>query len=210
MSALTITVTRQNNEAVTEPLHAEFGVGGGTIGRSAGSTLLLPDPDRQISRTHAIVEMQGTEFVLRDQGSATPVIVNGQALGNGRSTRIKAGDEIVIAHYTMRVESPLADDATVMIPAATRVPPASAPSEADISMIGTVLSWSEEGMPGPADGIQTVIVPSPVAAQSSAPSLSGVADPLPASDASAIAPATDRAAEVAPAPAAAIATSADL
>ncbi len=169
MPALTLTVTRQNNEPVTEPLQAEFGARGGTIGRSAGSTLLLPDPERQISRTHAIVEMLGDGFVLRDQGSATPVIVNGQTLGNGRSARIKPGDEIVIAHYTMRVESPLSSDATVMMPASALAALKAAPVEADISMIGTVLSWSEEGVPAPVGGIQTVIVPSPLAAGGAAP-----------------------------------------
>ncbi|MEP7207315.1 MAG: FHA domain-containing protein, partial [Casimicrobiaceae bacterium] len=157
-SSLTITVVRQNGAALTEPLRAEFGAEGGTIGRSAASTLLLPDPDRQISRVHGRIEPDGDRFVLRDQGSATPVVVNGRRLGNGHAVRLAAGDEIVIASYVLRVEGDAFDpDATLV---RGRAAETSIPA-ADISMIGTVLSWSEGGASVPVDSIQTVIVPSP-------------------------------------------------
>ncbi|MEO5701247.1 MAG: type VI secretion system-associated FHA domain protein TagH [Casimicrobiaceae bacterium] len=157
-SSLTITVVRQNGAALAEPLHAEFGAEGGTIGRSAASTLLLPDPDRQISRIHGRIEPDGDRFVLRDQGTATPVIVNGRRLGNGHAVHLAAGDEIVIAGYVMRVEGEAFDPDATLVRGRTVETSLHA---ADISMIGTVLSWSEGGAPVPVDRIQTVIVPSP-------------------------------------------------
>ena len=50
---ITIEVTAYNAKPVSLPIRAEFGADGGTIGRSPGNTLVLLDPDRKISRTHA-------------------------------------------------------------------------------------------------------------------------------------------------------------
>ena len=157
MPALIITVLSQNEESLAEELKAEFGARGGTIGRGAGSTLLLPDPLRQISRTHARIEMQDGAFVLCDQGSVTPVVVNGKSLGNGRSSPIGPGDTIVIGAYRMRVEG---DAPPAFDPDATIVQRNARPQN-DISMQGTVLSWSEHGEQRGANSIQTAIVPSP-------------------------------------------------
>ena len=106
---LTINVTRYDNAPPSPPLRADFGEAGGTIGRSTESTLPLPDPKRVISRTHAIVSYRAGSYVLRDQGSATAVVVNGQPLGNGRECTLAPGDEIRIAGYVMRVELAAAD-----------------------------------------------------------------------------------------------------
>lgn len=156
MPALTITVVSQNDEPLADELKAEFGARGGTIGRGTGSTLLLPDPLRQISRTHARIEMQDGSFVLCDQGSVTPVLVNGKSLGNGNSSRIGPGDEIVIGSYRMRIEG---DVPKAFDPDATIVQRRVAPPE--ISMAGTVLSWSENGAENAPGTIASVIVPSP-------------------------------------------------
>src|SRR5512136_1465950 len=96
---LTINVTRYDNAPPSPPLGAVFGEAGGTIGRSAESTLPLADPKRVISRTHATVSYRAGSYVLRDQGSATAVVVNGQPLGNGRECSLAPGDEIRIAGY---------------------------------------------------------------------------------------------------------------
>ncbi len=52
---LTIKVTAYNAQPLSQPLEASFGEAGGSIGRAPGNTLVLPDPDRVISRTHALV-----------------------------------------------------------------------------------------------------------------------------------------------------------
>ena len=158
MPALTITVVSQNGEPLTDELKAEFEARGGSIGRGSGSTLLLPAPLRQISRTHALIELRDGQFTLTDQSSVTPVVVNGQSLGNGRSMPIAPGDEIVIGGYRMRVEgdapnAPFDPDATIV----QRSPK----QRGDISMAGTVLSWTNDGNAASASSIQSVIVPSP-------------------------------------------------
>ena len=83
---LTLQVLTYNNVPLDAPVSAEFGEAGGTIGRSPESTLLLPDPDRVISRTHAVIERRDGRFVVRDQGSTVPVIVNGRPIGIARRT----------------------------------------------------------------------------------------------------------------------------
>jgi FHA domain-containing protein len=143
---LTITVVHFKDAPVDDPIVAEFGEGGGTIGRSPECTLLLPDPDRIISRTHAVVSMLDGKFVLRDQGTTVPVIVNGRAVGKDRDHPLAPGDEVRIAGYTMRVAAPrhhiVADEETTIL------------------REGAMLSWSEDG-PVAHDRIATVIVPEP-------------------------------------------------
>lgn len=147
---LTITVVSYRDQPLDQAISAEFGETGGTIGRSPDSTLLLPDPDRVISRTHAVVECRGGRFVVRDQGSTVAVIVNGRPVGRGHEQPLAAGDEVRIAGYALRVDG--------------GVPPGHDVSSDDTTTIlreGTFLSWSEDGKAVPQDRIATVIVPSP-------------------------------------------------
>lgn len=146
---LTIKVIRYKDMPVDQPIAAEFREEGGTIGRSPESTLLLPDPDRVISRTHAVVVHQEGRFTLRDQGTTVPVVVNGRPVGKGRDHPLAAGDEVRIAQYVMQVhglrdQEISADDTTTILRAGN-----------------TMLSWSEDGKPVAENKIATFIVPSP-------------------------------------------------
>ncbi|MFO1315013.1 MAG: type VI secretion system-associated FHA domain protein TagH [Burkholderiales bacterium] len=155
---LTITVVSYKDLPVDQPISAEFGEAGGTIGRSPDSTLLLPDPERIISRTHAVVECRGGRFFVRDQGSTVAVVVNGRPVGRGHEQALVAGDEVRIAGYALRVEG--------------TAPPAHDVSGDDTTTIlreGTFLSWSEDGKAVPQDRIATVIVPSPEPGPGTAP-----------------------------------------
>lgn len=191
---LTLQVLTYNNVPLDSPVSAEFGEAGGTIGRSPESTLLLPDPDRVISRTHAVIERRDGRFVVRDQGSTVPVIVNGRPVGKGRDHPLAAGDELRIAGYVLRVDAP--------------APPARDISEDDTTTIlreGTLLSWSEDGKAVPQNRISTVIVMSPEAPATGAAAAPAVAPPpaaaRPAVPASATAAARADASAPAPAPA---------
>lgn len=147
---LTIKVVSYKDQPVDPAISAEFGEAGGTIGRSADSTLLLPDPDRIISRTHAVIECKGGRFVVRDQGSTVAVIVNGRPVGRGHEHPLATGDDVRIAGYALSVEG--------------GVPPGTDVAGDDTTTIlreGTFLSWSEDGKAVPQDRIATVIVPSP-------------------------------------------------
>jgi FHA domain-containing protein len=149
---LTIKVISYKDVPVDQPISAEFGEEGGTIGRSPECTLLLPDPDRVISRTHALVVHEGGRFVVRDQGTTVPVVVNGRPVGKGHAHPLTPGDELRIAAYVMHVEGARFADTDI-----------SADETTTILREGTLLSWSEDGQPAPVaeNRISTFIVPSP-------------------------------------------------
>jgi FHA domain-containing protein len=99
-----IEVTGYNGKPIAQEIRADFDETG-TIGRAPENTLVLFDLERKISRTHASLSRSANGYVLRDQGSVVPVLLNGQPLGNGREALIAPGDEIRIAGYVMSVRS---------------------------------------------------------------------------------------------------------
>jgi len=99
-----ITVHSQGGHRLEPAVSARFGESGGTIGRGDSATLLLADPERRISRTHATVEWRTGRWYLLDSGAGMPVVVNGRPVGRGLQVEIAPGDEIVIGDYVMGVE----------------------------------------------------------------------------------------------------------
>ena len=99
-----IEVISVNGKPPGSPLAAEIDELGGNIGRAEGNTLVLPDPDKMISRRHASIAFRGGRYLICDHGTAMPVHVNGRALGNGQESPIDAGDEIRIGGFTLVVK----------------------------------------------------------------------------------------------------------
>ena len=135
---ISISVTSYNGTS-TAPLTGHFDELGGNIGRAENNQLVLPDPERTISRVHAQVVFRNGRYAIVDRGS-NPISVNGRPLGNGQEALIQAGDELQIGGYAMRVEAasaspgaaapdPFADFAGLAssAPMAGRAPPAAAP-----------------------------------------------------------------------------------
>src|SRR4051794_20201773 len=83
------------------PLFALFDESGGKIGRGQGCALVLDDPSRTISRTHATVSFRDGVFYLRNLGSALPVYLNGDPLKSAEEAPIAPGDDICIDGYEM-------------------------------------------------------------------------------------------------------------
>lgn len=98
-----------------------FGAAGGTLGRAAGNELVLDDPGKYISRTHASVSLRDGAYYLRDTGS-NPSIINDRPLGHGREIALGTGDRLVIGEYLLLAE--LVADAAPPEPVAA---PAAAP-----------------------------------------------------------------------------------
>lgn len=92
------------NGAPTEPREASFDELGGTIGRATTNQLVLPDPDRTISRVHAQVVLRNGNFAVVDRGS-NAISVNGVPLGNGRESALKPGDTLNIGGYVIQVRA---------------------------------------------------------------------------------------------------------
>lgn len=100
---LAIETIAMRGQPVAERLRATFDESGGTIGRGNASTLLLPDPNRRISRTQATIAFQAGGFVLTDTGTRNPLAVNGRALGAGVQARLAEGDELTVGPYRLIV-----------------------------------------------------------------------------------------------------------
>ncbi|MGQ3094579.1 MAG: type VI secretion system-associated FHA domain protein TagH [Roseateles sp.] len=100
-----LNVTTYNGLPLSQPLSAQFDELGGDIGRADTNQLVLPDPERTISRVHARVLFRANGgFGIVDQGS-NAISVNGIQLGKGREAAIKPGDRIQIGGYLLVVES---------------------------------------------------------------------------------------------------------
>lgn len=99
---ITLQVMSFNGQPLSAPLSADLDETGGTIGRTAANQLVLPDPERHISRVHARVAFRDGGYAVIDQGS-NPIQVNGIPLGNGNAARLKDGDELQIGGYAIRV-----------------------------------------------------------------------------------------------------------
>jgi FHA domain-containing protein len=98
-----LTVLRFMGQAMQPPLAAEFGNSGGTIGRDASCTLVLPDPYKHISRVQADVSYAHGIFVITDRGSSNPVLKDGQEIGRNRQAPIGNGDLLTIGDYEVEV-----------------------------------------------------------------------------------------------------------
>jgi type VI secretion system FHA domain protein len=135
---ITINIVSFNGQPPAQPVHCEFDEMGGTIGRADGNALVLPDPERYVSRTHATIAFRAGGYVIRDLSSTSPVHVNGQPLGNGREARLAGGDEIRIGGYTLQVLADLpsaAKAATPLVAARAGMQPA-APRDDPLAMFG--------------------------------------------------------------------------
>lgn len=113
-----VLAVKSYNGAATDPLQARFDAAGGTVGRADGNRLVLPDPDRTISRVHASIALRDGAFFIEDRGS-NPVLINGVALGQGLSSPLAPGDELQIGGYVIDVQA----ETPAPAPAPAALPP---------------------------------------------------------------------------------------
>ena len=126
-----------------EGLSARFDELGGTIGRADNNQLVLPDPERSISRLHAKVVFRGGQYAIVDNGS-NPIGVNGAAVPPGREQIIRPGDQVQIGSYLLTVS-------------------AAAPASAPASPFADLFGDGAQGLAGP------VSAPPPASAWASPP-----------------------------------------
>ncbi len=98
---LVIRVVSFKGQPVPGNQTAQFGEAGGTIGRGRSSTLVLQDPELFISRTHATISYQAGGFIITDNGTKNPVVLNGQPLGFGIQARLGDGNQIQVGGYLL-------------------------------------------------------------------------------------------------------------
>ena len=90
------------NGASVAGLAASFDELGGSIGRADHNQLVLPDPERSISRVHAKIVFRAGGYVVVDNGS-NPIVLNGKPLDSGSEQPLKAGDKLQIGAYLLDV-----------------------------------------------------------------------------------------------------------
>jgi FHA domain-containing protein len=98
---LTIGAVSFKGRPLDRELAARLEEAGGTIGRGETNTLVLSDPERFISRTHATISFQAGGYVITDTGAKKPIVVNGRPLGSGSQARL--GDGVKVGDYLLEV-----------------------------------------------------------------------------------------------------------
>jgi FHA domain-containing protein len=122
-SVITLTVIAFNDVAADGSLQCHFDELGGSIGRASTNQLVLPDPERGISRVAAQVVYRNGAFAIIDRGS-NPIRHNGQALGSGREIPLAPGDLVGIGGYELRASAGAANMAVASDPFAGLLGPA--------------------------------------------------------------------------------------
>jgi len=141
---ITITV-KSFNGAPTDGPSFSFDELGGTIGRADTNQLVLPDPERTISRVHAQVVFRNGSFALVDRGS-NPVAVNERPLGSGVEAPIKPGDQLQIGGYLLSVEAARAASAS-SDPFADLLTPASRPATGRTAPVDPLAAYAAPAAP---------------------------------------------------------------
>lgn len=100
---IVLTVLSYNGERA-QGLSAQFDELGGTIGRADTNQLVLPDPERTISRVHARVVYRAGRFAIVDNGS-NPISLNGIPAGAGREHPLNPGDQVQIGGYLLQASA---------------------------------------------------------------------------------------------------------
>lgn len=102
---MSIRVVSRGGEALGVPLRASFGDAGGDIGRGSDCTLVLPDPQRRISRKHALVSCRDGCLYIRQIGANLNVEMNGTPLAPGLEHALFEGASLRIGHYLLQVDA---------------------------------------------------------------------------------------------------------
>jgi len=107
-STLGLTIIASHGQARTGGARAQFNAAGGTIGRDAANTLMLPD-DNSVAERHAAVVADKDGWQLVNQSAQARIAVNGGLLAPGEQTRLVAGDIVNIGAYVLQVSVASAD-----------------------------------------------------------------------------------------------------
>ncbi|WP_431103459.1 type VI secretion system-associated FHA domain protein TagH [Roseateles noduli] len=164
---LTLRAVSLNDLPLTQPITARFDATGGTIGRADNNTMALPDPERHISRQQAEISAEAGGFVIRNVGSANPITVAGQPVGQGQAVPLRHLDQVRIGGYLLEVQSEASADsgATVIRRAPDLARPATlgpspAPAPAALSSSNPFADLFG-GTPPPPDVFSTSPAPAP-------------------------------------------------
>lgn len=101
---LTLVAVSLNDQPLSQPITAVFDARGGTIGRADHNTMALPDPQRHVSRLQAEVVAHDQGFMIRNVGSANPIVVGTRSLGSSETCALAHGDTLRVGPYVLKVQ----------------------------------------------------------------------------------------------------------
>ncbi len=127
-----IRVLSHGGQPLPAPSAARFDAAGGFIGRGIDCTLVLPDPQRLMSRRHAQVSWREGRFFIRQLGANLALEVDGRPLGLEAEVELAPGMSLRIGAYLMEAEGDPAAAATPqpLQDLAAPAPPAPVPAPA--------------------------------------------------------------------------------
>lgn len=118
--SLTLTIIACQGETLAHGASAAFDAAGGTIGRDAGNTLMLPDDDGMVARRHAAVRTLADSWQLLNTSEHAAIALNGKMLAPGMQAGLSAGDIVNIGAYVLQAAAsaaaPLPDSPTHVRP----------------------------------------------------------------------------------------------
>lgn len=75
-----------------------------SIGRDPKCTVALPDPNKHLSRQHAVIEKSAQGWAVTVNSKVNPVSVSGRDLVYAQRTELQSGDVLGIANFLLTVE----------------------------------------------------------------------------------------------------------
>lgn len=82
-----------------------------TIGRDAGCTIVVEDPQKHLSRFHVEIEVQDGVYWMEVASKVNPVMVKGRRYGPGTRLTLKSGDTFEMGEYEVHVALPEVQEA---------------------------------------------------------------------------------------------------
>ncbi|ACV27912.1 type VI secretion system-associated FHA domain protein TagH [Kangiella koreensis] len=105
MKQLTLRITSFHRLSPDQVATKTFDRVGGVIGRSADSDWVLPDPEKIVSSTHAVISFEAGSYSVTDY-STNGLFINRsvEPVGKGQSRLLQDGDYLQIGEYEVEVE----------------------------------------------------------------------------------------------------------
>lgn len=104
MKQLTLRITSFHRLAPDQVATKTFDRIGGVIGRSADADWLLPDPEKIVSSTHAVISFEAGSYSITDYSTNGLFINRGvEPLGKGQTRMLQDGDYLQIGEYEVEV-----------------------------------------------------------------------------------------------------------
>ena len=104
--SLSVKVISYKRQPPVSPMSMSFEREGGTLGRSLNCKFHLPDPDKHISRKHAVIRYENGFYCLTDTSTSGTFITNRNLKVHGDSIQLEDGDRLGIGDYELIVGIP--------------------------------------------------------------------------------------------------------